>query len=54
MVDCPVCGVNMEMSDDVVAGELRECTDCGIELEVKSINPITLAEAPQVEEDWGE
>ncbi|MBE9507737.1 MAG: lysine biosynthesis protein LysW, partial [Chloroflexi bacterium] len=28
--------------------------DCGIELEVMSLEPITLELAPEVEEDWGE
>ena len=35
-------------------GEILDCPDCGAELEVRSVNPLTLAPAPQVEEDWGE
>lgn len=35
-------------------GEILDCPDCGAELEVRSVNPLTLALAPQVEEDWGE
>ena len=35
-------------------GEILACPDCGAELEVRSLSPITLALAPQVEEDWGE
>ena len=54
MVECPVCGVNLEMSENPVPGELLECKDCGTELEVKETDPIKLAEAPQEEEDWGE
>ena len=35
-------------------GEILDCADCGAELEVRSVSPLTLALAPQVEEDWGE
>ncbi|MCD6451993.1 MAG: lysine biosynthesis protein LysW [Acidobacteria bacterium] len=54
MTECPICGANLSLSDDLMVGELIECPDCGTELEVKSINPLFLAEAPQEEEDWGE
>jgi alpha-aminoadipate carrier protein LysW len=35
-------------------GEILLCPDCGTELEVLSLNPLRLEEAPEVEEDWGE
>jgi alpha-aminoadipate carrier protein LysW len=35
-------------------GEILDCADCGAELEVRSVSPLVLALAPQVEEDWGE
>jgi alpha-aminoadipate carrier protein LysW len=35
-------------------GEIVECPECGAELEVVNNNPVTLALAPEVEEDWGE
>lgn len=35
-------------------GEILDCPDCGAELEVRSVSPLVLALAPQVEEDWGE
>ena len=54
MPECPVCSAEIELADDVVAGELIECPDCGTELEVSSLDPIILTEAPQEEEDWGE
>ena len=54
MVECPVCGAELELEDDAVEGELITCADCGIELEVKSLDPPGVAEAPQEEEDWGE
>jgi alpha-aminoadipate carrier protein LysW len=54
MAECPVCGAEIELASDTVAGELIECPDCGSELEVTGTDPFTLEEAPQEEEDWGE
>lgn len=54
MTECPVCGAEIEKSDDTVEGEIMECTECGSELEVTGVDPFTLDEAPQEEEDWGE
>ena len=53
-VSCPVCEADAEVSDDAVVGELLECADCGTELELMSLDPLKLEEAPEVEEDWGE
>lgn len=52
--ECPVCEGSLRLGDDLVEGELVECPECGTELEVKSVDPVTLAEAPTEEEDWGE
>ncbi len=52
--ECPVCGAMIELPEGTVVGELIECPDCGTELEVESLNPPTVKEAPQEEEDWGE
>lgn len=52
--ECPVCEANVAIGADAVAGELVECQDCGTELEVTSLQPLTLAEAPMAQEDWGE
>ena len=30
------------------------CPDCGAELEITSLDPLTVELAPEVEEDWGE
>lgn len=54
MANCPVCDAEVKFADDVVASELMECPDCGTELEVTSVDPPALAEAPGAEEDWGE
>jgi alpha-aminoadipate carrier protein LysW len=52
--ECPVCSALIELAADTVQGELIECPDCGTELEIISINPPKVKEAPQEEEDWGE
>lgn len=53
-VECPECGCAISVEDGVVAGEIIECPDCAIELEVTSIDPLTVEEAPEEDEDWGE
>jgi alpha-aminoadipate carrier protein LysW len=52
--ECPVCAAAVALSEDTVQGELITCPECGVELEVISLEPPQLAEAPQEEEDWGE
>jgi alpha-aminoadipate carrier protein LysW len=54
MSECVVCGSELELENDIVAGELVDCDDCGSELEIASISPIAIQEAPTEEEDWGE
>ena len=54
MAQCPVCDAEVELTDDVVVGELVECPDCGTELEVLATDPSELGEAPETEEDWGQ
>lgn len=51
---CPECGAALELSTDVMAHEIIDCTTCGAELEIMSVEPITVALAPEEEEDWGE
>lgn len=54
MPECPVCGAIVTLGSDTLVGELKQCPDCGIELEVVKKNPFVLEEAPQEEEDWGQ
>jgi alpha-aminoadipate carrier protein LysW len=54
MGECPVCAADIELASDAMAGELIVCDECGAELELVSLSPIHLAEAPTAEEDWGE
>ncbi len=52
--ECPECVAEIPLHGEILKGEILTCPDCGAELEVIGINPIALALAPQVEEDWGE
>ena len=51
--ECTECSAQIPFTT-VLAGEILECPDCGAELEVRTTSPLTLALAPEVEEDWGE
>jgi alpha-aminoadipate carrier protein LysW len=44
-VECPVCGAELDLADDLEEGELTDCTDCGVELKVVSTNPVSLEKA---------
>jgi alpha-aminoadipate carrier protein LysW len=51
--ECPLCatkigGEGRELSEVII------CQGCDAELEVVAVSPLTIAEAPEVEEDWGE
>ncbi len=51
---CPECEGQIKLPKDVIVGEIVPCGDCGIELEVLTLNPVALELAPAIEEDWGE
>jgi len=53
-VECPECAAAVALADDVVSGEIVECAECGVELEVVKDGAIRLRPAPEEEEDWGE
>lgn len=50
---CPECDAEITL-EDVMQGEIVVCPDCGVDLEVTSLEPVTLDLAPMEEEDWGE
>ena len=50
---CPECEGSLALQDPM-AGEIVPCPQCGADLEVVSLSPLTLELAPEVEEDWGE
>ena len=51
--ECPECFGEIELKD-VMQHEIVQCPDCGADLEVTGLDPITLDLAPEEEEDWGE
>ena len=54
MAMCLEYAAELDLAPDVEEGEIVICPDCGVELEVMGLDPITLELAPEVEEDWGE
>ena len=52
--ECPVCEAEVEFPEDAEEGEIVECAECGSELEIVSLDPPKVEEAPEEEEDWGE
>ncbi|HEY7143162.1 MAG TPA: lysine biosynthesis protein LysW [Streptosporangiaceae bacterium] len=54
MTPCPVCETPIDTPDSSRLSEVLECSDCRSELEVVALDPVMLALAPEVEEDWGE
>lgn len=54
MIECLECAAAVTIPVDAMESELITCPDCGIELEIISVEPLTVDYAPQVEEDWGE
>lgn len=51
---CPECEAEITLEAGVEVNEIIVCPDCGVDLEVVSLNPPTLELAPMEEEDWGE
>lgn len=51
---CPACEASVVVDDAVLPNEIVECGDCRSELEVVTTEPVLLALAPTIEEDWGE
>ena len=51
--ECPECAGELTL-DQVELGEILGCDDCGAELEVRSLEPLSITIAPQEAEDWGE
>lgn len=54
MATCPECEGMLALEDNVQSGEIVVCGDCGVDLEVVSTAPLSLALAPKEAEDWGE
>jgi alpha-aminoadipate carrier protein LysW len=54
LAECPECAAEITLPDDVMENEIVQCAECGMELEVVSLDPPALDFAPEEEEDWGE
>jgi len=52
--ECIECATEIELEDNTINGEIVSCSDCGVELEVTSLDPPTLELCPEEQEDWGE
>jgi alpha-aminoadipate/glutamate carrier protein LysW len=52
--NCEVCDEIITLDSNVELNELLECSTCGSEFEVVSLDPIELQEAPMEAEDWGQ
>ncbi|MFC7205050.1 lysine biosynthesis protein LysW [Haloferax namakaokahaiae] len=50
----PLTGEAIDIPADVEVGEIIDSPATGAELEVVSLDPVVLEEAPELEEDWGE
>ena len=53
-VECLECAADVPIPEDAMQNELIVCPDCGVELEILSLDPLQVDYAPEVEEDWGE
>jgi len=54
MGTCPECDSQLAVAPEVRVGEIFVCPDCQADLEIVALDPVELALAPDVEEDWGE
>jgi len=53
---CPVCDATINSPDNLEESEIISCSDCQSRLVVENNGSggLTLNQAPQVEEDWGQ
>jgi len=54
MVVCPECEGSVTLTEMPKVSEIVECGDCSSELEILTVDPVQVALAPEIEEDWGE
>ena len=53
-VTCPECAAEIALAENTDGGEILDCPDCGVDLEVTSLEPAMVQLAPMEQEDWGE
>lgn len=51
---CPECDGALTIAEGIRPSEIVQCGECKSELEVLTVDPVVLAVAPDIEEDWGE
>lgn len=53
---CPTCDAPVSLQDNTEVSEIINCGDCSTRLVVEAVTAdgVALAEAPAIEEDWGE
>jgi alpha-aminoadipate carrier protein LysW len=55
---CPECEADVQVDEDTDKGDIVECSDCGVMLEVVGLDPIELdlsvEEEEEEEDDWME
>lgn len=53
-VNCTECDAEITLDASAEVGEIIVCPDCGVDLEIVSLNPAKVDLAPMEQEDWGE
>ena len=50
MGTCPDCEENFEVNEETEIGDVVECPNCRVRLEILNVFPVTFDYAPEVEE----
>jgi alpha-aminoadipate/glutamate carrier protein LysW len=53
-VTCPECEAEFDLDAETEINEILVCPECGVDLEVISLDPPIVDLAPLEAEDWGE
>jgi alpha-aminoadipate carrier protein LysW len=51
---CPECAAEFTLDENIELNEIIVCPECGVDLEVTSLDPAVVELAPMEAEDWGE
>ncbi|HSQ98055.1 MAG TPA: hypothetical protein VLL98_05065 [Rickettsiales bacterium] len=54
IVLCTECGCELNMPKNFEKNEVIVCPECGVTLEITSVDPVEVALAEEADEDWGE
>lgn len=52
--NCPECDAEINLGKGTEKGEVINCKDCSVQLEVVSLQPLKVHHLPKMDEDWGE